>query len=92
VRSDARIREDICDRLSDHAWVDSSELEVNVQDGEVTLSGTVNEREAKRAIEDVVDQVSGVKDIHNTIRIHREPLQRERQPGNGNQPQPRTKS
>ena len=56
------------------------------------LTGTVNEREAKRAIEDVVDQVSGVKDIHNTIRIAREPIARERQPGNGNQPQPKTKA
>ena len=40
-RSDERIREDVCDRLSDDGMVDASEIEVKVSGAEVTLDGTV---------------------------------------------------
>jgi hypothetical protein len=42
---------------------------VKVQNGEVTLTGTVDSREAKRMVEDFVDQVSGVKEVHNQLRV-----------------------
>ena len=50
-RSDDRIREDVCDRLTDDPRIDASEIEINVSGGEVTLSGTVDNREAKRHAE-----------------------------------------
>jgi BON domain-containing protein len=68
-RSDERIREDVCDRLADHPQVDASEIEVEVHDGEVTLSGTVESRYAKRLAEDIADAVSGIQDIHNRLRV-----------------------
>lgn len=68
-RSDERIREDVCDRLSDDARVDASEIEVSVTGGEVTLTGTVNDRYAKRRAEDVTDDISGVKNVQNNIRV-----------------------
>lgn len=68
-RADERIREDVCDRLTDDAHIDASEIEVKVADGEVTLSGTLRSRNAKRRSEHVAEQVRGVKDVHNLIRV-----------------------
>ena len=70
-RSDERIHEDVCEALTRHPDVDASDLEVHVEGGEVTLTGTVDGRAAKRLAEDVVEQISGVTDIHNQIRVAR---------------------
>jgi osmotically-inducible protein OsmY len=69
ARSDERVREDINDRLSDDSWIDASEIEVQVKDGEVTLSGQVERREDKRRAEDLAEQVSGVKHVQNNLRV-----------------------
>ena len=74
-RSDERIREDVCDRLSHlsvHADVDASDVEVMVKEGEVTLTGTVPERRWKHMIEDTAASVHGVKDVHNALKVRRE--------------------
>jgi len=68
-RSDDRIREDISERLEDHPQIDASNIEVSVNDGVVTLSGTVDDRRAKRLAEDVTEDIRGVKDVHNQIRV-----------------------
>jgi hypothetical protein len=68
-RSDQRIREDVCDRLTDDAHIDASDIEVTVADGEVTLSGTLRSRNAKRRSAYIAEQVRGVKDVHNLIRV-----------------------
>lgn len=68
-RSDDRIREDISERLEDHPNIDASNIEVTVNDGEVTLSGTVDDRRSKRLAEDVTENIRGVKDVHNQIRV-----------------------
>lgn len=70
-RSDDRIREDVCERLTMDHDVDASEIEVNVQDGVVTLNGSVNDRHAKRLAEDICESVRGVKDVQNNIRVTR---------------------
>lgn len=69
VRSDERIREDVCEHLSYHPYIDASDIEVIVRDGEVTLSGTVDARMVKRAAEECCDHVRGVKDVHNHLRV-----------------------
>ncbi len=69
TRSDERIREDVCDRLCDDWRVDPSDVEVNVVNGEVTLTGTVDSRQARRHAEDLADQVSGVRHVQNNIRV-----------------------
>jgi hypothetical protein len=71
-RADDRIREDVCERLTDDWSVDASEIIVVVQDGEVTLSGFVASREQKRRAEDVVENVGGVRDVINQLRVSRE--------------------
>ena len=69
VRSDARIRELVCDDLTDDPWVDASGIEVTVENGEVTLSGTVDSRDSKRRAEDVAEHAGGVKDVQNNLRV-----------------------
>jgi hypothetical protein len=68
-RSDDRIRDDINERLTDHPDVDASEIEVKVSNAEVTLTGTVDDRHAKRLAEDIAESISGVHDVHNQIRV-----------------------
>jgi osmotically-inducible protein OsmY len=69
TRSDDRIREDVNDRLTDDWHVDASNIEVQVSNGEVTLTGTVNSREEKRHAEDLAEQCSGVKHVQNNLRV-----------------------
>jgi hypothetical protein len=69
VRSDERIREDVNQALTDDDEVDASSIEVEVKEGEVTLSGLVPERRMKRVAEDCIDRISGIKDVHNHIRV-----------------------
>jgi osmotically-inducible protein OsmY len=71
-RSDDRIREDICDQLSQQSQLDPGEIEVSVSGGEVTLSGSVPERYMKWQAEQVIDNVSGVNEIHNQLRVQRQ--------------------
>jgi hypothetical protein len=69
TRSDDRIREDVCERLTYHPYVDASDIEVLVRDGEVTLTGSVDDRNSKRLAEDIVEDIRGVRDVHNQIRV-----------------------
>lgn len=68
-RSDERIREIVCEALSDDHNVDATNIDVTVKNGEVVLSGTVDDRMQKRMAEDCVFQISGVKDVQNQIRV-----------------------
>lgn len=69
ARSDERLAEIVCDRLTEDAGVDASDVTVTVNDGEVTLTGDVGSREMKHRVEDIVD-ACGVKEIHNRLRVH----------------------
>ena len=71
-RSDDRINEDIHDRLHNDGYIDSRDVTITVNDGRVTLSGVVYDRQTKHAIENLVDGVHGVKDIDNEIRVERD--------------------
>ena len=68
-RSDNRIEEDINERLTEHPMIDASDVEVSVQNGEVTLRGHVDHREAKRIAEDIAESVFGVKEVNNQIKV-----------------------
>lgn len=69
TRSDERIKDDINSRLTDDPYVDASEIEVAVESGEVTLTGTVPDRSSKRRAEDIAELVSGVKNVENRLRV-----------------------
>lgn len=68
-RSNERIHEEVCDRLAAHGQVDASNIEVKVENGEVTLTGTVSDRRTKRLAETVAESVRGVVDVHNQLRL-----------------------
>ena len=68
-RSDQRIMEDVCERLTDHGMIDASDIEINVDNRKVTLNGTVPDRQTKRMAEDIVDDVFGVDDIDNNLKV-----------------------
>lgn len=68
-RSDARIREEVNERLTWHDDIDATDIEVSVQDGEVTLTGVVEDRAAKRLAVDIVEDISGVRDVHNKLKV-----------------------
>lgn len=70
-RSDERIHEEVCERLTDDHDVDASEIEVTVSGAAVSLSGSVTDRFAKRRAEDIAESVPGVKDVQNGIRVAR---------------------
>jgi osmotically-inducible protein OsmY len=69
TRTDERIKEDVHERLTEDASVDASEIEVDVKNGEVFLKGTVNSRQEKRRAEDVIENISGVKNVENHIKV-----------------------
>ena len=72
-RSDERITEEVHERLTDDPWLDASHIQVAVSGGEVTLTGTVEDREAKHRAERIVEDLSGVHHVQNNLRV---------QPGN----------
>lgn len=82
-RSDDRIREDVCELLARHGQLDASNIEVTVQNGEVTLTGFVDSRWAKREAEDVADEAGGVSDVHNQLRVSGERRGQDRVVGTG---------
>jgi BON domain len=69
-RSDDRIKEDINERLTDHPQIDATEIDIQVRNGEVTIGGSVEDRRVKRMVEDLVEGVSGVKEVHNQLRTN----------------------
>jgi osmotically-inducible protein OsmY len=70
-RSDDRISDDAHERLTDDTWLDASSISISVSGGEVTLSGTVDNREAKHRAERIVEDISGVNHVQNNLRLAR---------------------
>jgi hypothetical protein len=68
-RSDERIKEDVCQCLTDDHYVDASEIDVAVNEREVVLSGTVSSRTQKRRAEDLIERLPGVRDVVNSLRV-----------------------
>jgi hypothetical protein len=68
-RSDERLREMISESLADDDQIDASQIEVTVNNGEVTLVGTVEDRRSKRDAEECACSVSGVRDVQNQLRV-----------------------
>ncbi len=76
-RSDERILQDVCERLTQHGRIDASDVDIDVRDGEVVLKGNVPDRQMKYLIEDVAESVPGVAEVHDQIRVRRGNAQRD---------------
>jgi osmotically-inducible protein OsmY len=68
-RSDERINEEVHDRLTDDPWLDASNVQVAVNEAEVTLSGHVESREGKHRAERLIEDISGVRHVQNNLRV-----------------------
>ncbi len=69
-RTDEQIKTEVEQVLTDDSWLDASNVQVSIQDGVVTLTGTVDSRHSKRRAEDLADEVLGVKDVQNNLQMH----------------------
>lgn len=68
-RSDERIIDNVNERLARDPFLDATDIEVSVDNGEVTLNGTVRSRHDKRRAEDLAITVYGVEDVQNSLRV-----------------------
>ena len=59
----------ITERLEDQRGLDLRDVDVVVEDAEVTLNGRVRHKADKRRIEDVAD-IDGVRHVQNNLRVH----------------------
>lgn len=69
-RSDDRLQDAVCERIA-RSGIDASDVEVKVENAEVTLTGNVWSRRDKWWLEDLVDDVFGVEEVHNQLRVAR---------------------
>jgi osmotically-inducible protein OsmY len=70
-RADERISDEVHERLTEDPYVDASNISISVSGGEVTLAGTVENREAKHRAERCVEDVAGVNHVQNNLRVDR---------------------
>jgi osmotically-inducible protein OsmY len=68
-RSDESIREEICESLTRHPDLNASDLQVQVEGGEVTLTGSVSDRDARWLAQGLVEAVSEVSLVHNRLKV-----------------------
>lgn len=69
TRSDDRLKEVICEKLTDDPMIDASEINVEVTSQIVKLTGTVDDRSTKYEVEELIERCGGVKDIDNQLRV-----------------------
>ena len=69
VRSDERIWEDVNELLTRHGEIDATDISVHVSNRVVALEGTVEDRRTKRLAEDLSENVRGVLDVENRLRV-----------------------
>lgn len=70
-RADERIADEVCEFLTLHPELDASDIDVVVNESIVTLRGRVDHRHDKRIAEEIAEDVYGVKEVHNELRIER---------------------
>lgn len=68
-RRDEAIYDDVCEKLELSPAIDASGIEVEVKEGIVYLRGTVDNRRTKRLAELEIENVSGVVDVQNILKI-----------------------
>ena len=71
TRSDERTREDVCDAIARQGHIDATDVDVKVENGTVTLSGTVALRVHELSLERLVKRCLGVRDVRSDLRLIR---------------------
>ena len=70
-RPDEALRGELQEILTGDPELDASEIEVQVEGGAVTLRGTVDSGDAKLLAEELVESVTGVREVHNQLKVAR---------------------
>lgn len=70
TKSDAKIQEDVIRELKWDTRVDATDVGVEVDNGIVTLTGTVENYAKSRAAQEAAHRVTGVLDVANDIQVH----------------------
>lgn len=70
-KSDEIIRDELCEQLTLDPYIDASDVIIKVKDGKVMLSGTVPDKWMKYSAEEVAENVYGVNEVNNNIRVAR---------------------
>lgn len=87
--SDEEIRRRVYNSIDNNPRIpDTADIHVEVNDCEVTLTGTVRNREAKMAAWDCAWNVPSVEDVHNNVRVesrYRQGMRNQNQMGQTNQ-------
>jgi len=68
-QSDDRILEDVNVALERDPEIDATEIETACSDGEVVLRGLVSSRREKHLAEQCIEELPGVRDVRNELRI-----------------------
>jgi hypothetical protein len=68
-RPDATLAREIHEILTQDHELDATEIQVEVERGAVTLTGVVDSREAKLLAEELVESVTGVREVHNGLTV-----------------------
>jgi hypothetical protein len=68
--ADDRIYVEVCEALGRE--LDASNIEVTSSGSEITLSGSVRNRDEKRLAERIAERVHGVEDVHNRLTVMQE--------------------
>ena len=66
---DIRIDDGVCEMLRVHSEVDTSNIQIEVRNGEVTLMGSVPEAKMKFIVEDLIHDYPGVRDVWNLLKV-----------------------
>jgi osmotically-inducible protein OsmY len=70
-RPDEVLARELHEILTKDPELDATEIEVGVVGGAVTLTGTVDSSDAKLLAEELVESVSGVREVHNNLKVTR---------------------
>jgi len=69
TRNDVKIKKDVAVQLSRDNQVDSGTVNVEVKDGEVTLSGTLPSLSVSMAAVEMTEKVAGVRSVKNKFKV-----------------------
>jgi hypothetical protein len=64
-----RVRDEICDRFTENAYLDPRDVDVEVHGGRVMLSGSVGSKAQRSLAEYLARAVPGVADVRNRLQV-----------------------
>jgi osmotically-inducible protein OsmY len=70
-RSDDSLAAEIHEILTADPELDTTEIEVEVEGGAVTLTGIVDSSDARLLAEELVESLVGVREVHNRLKVTR---------------------